>query len=67
MAHRRGADAGAGAEAGPGHAGRAVLFPVRRADSVWRGGGGVHEALEFDRFRQGWMKWVLAVRVWKRG
>ena len=28
---------------------------------------GVHEALDLGRFRQGWMKWVLVVRVWRRG
>ena len=28
---------------------------------------GVHEALDLDRFRWGWMKWLLAVRVWRRG
>ena len=28
---------------------------------------GVHEALDVDRFRQGWMKWLLAVRVPRRG
>ena len=28
---------------------------------------GVHEALDLDRFRLWWMKWVLAVRVWRRG
>ena len=28
---------------------------------------GVHEALDPDRFRRGWMKWLLAVRVWRRG
>ena len=28
---------------------------------------GVHEALELDRFRLWWMKWLLAVRVWRRG
>ena len=28
---------------------------------------GVHEALDLDRFRLWWMKWLLAVRVWRRG
>ena len=68
MAHRRRADAGVA----PRQA-LALLdapFYSRSAVRTQVSGEvvtGVHEALDLDRFRQGWMKWVLAVRVWKRG